>query len=650
MSSLLPFLIIGVTTGSLYGLAGLGLVLTYRTSGVFNFGHGAIAAGAAFVFYSFHVTLGWPWPIAALATLALFATVVGWLLERITRNLRGVPEAIVVVATVGILLGTEGLLYLRYGDQTRESPQFLPSSGFTVSGVNVSWAKVISFTVSTVAAAALYVFLRRSRLGVAMRAVVDNPTLVALSGERAARIRGASWAIGSAFAALSGILLAPTLGLDPNLLTLLVVQAFGACAIGCFSNLPLTYAGGMVVGVAASLSTKYFTHEPFTQLPSTVPYLFLIVVLLFVPVAKLPQRRVTIRSLVADPRRLPSWAAAPLAVSAAALLLTVPALVGARLPLWTNGLTYVVIFGSLALLVWMSGQISLCHMAFVAVGATTMSHLVHHGVPWLVAVALAGALTAPVGALVAIPAIRLSGIYLALITLGFGILMQNVVFGTGLMFGSSLTATAARPKLGFIDATNDKWFYYIVLAFAAATCLVLAAIQRSRLGRLLRAMSEAPIMLTTHGLGLVVTRLLVFCLSAFFAGIAGALAITETGAASGMSYGPIQSLLLLAVLAICGTRLLPSSILAAGAMAILPGYVTQFGVDRQIFAFGIAAVAAALIIARRTGSTGVASQRVSPALLDRAARSPVADRWSTYSRPRRLGRSPQSVGAGGIAP
>ena len=604
MRAILPFVITGIATGSLYGLAGMGLVLTYRTSGVFNFGHGAIGAGAAFLFYTLHITHGWPWPLAALVTLGVFATLVAWILERITRGLGDVPEAVVVVATVGILLGTEGLLFLRYGNVTRKFPQFLPTSGFTVEGVNVSWAQVISVILAACAAAGLYVFLRRSRLGVALRAVVDNPDLVSLTGERPGRVRMASWAIGSAFAALSGILLAPTLGLDANLLTLLVVQALGACAVGLFSSLPLTYGGGIAVGVVASLATKYFTHQPFTGLPSTVPYVFLIVVLLVVPSAKLPARRSSTRSLIVESGSLPRRAVVMLSMVGAALLLMVPTVVGPKLPVWISALSYVVILSSLALLVWSSGQISLCHMAFAAVGATTMSHLTSSGLPWVVALVLAGLFTAPVGALVAIPAMRQSGIYLALITLGLGILMQNVIFGTSWMFGSKLVATAPRPKLGFIDGTNDRWLYYIVLVIATLTCLTLSAIYRGRLGRLLRAMSETPVMLSTHGLAVNVCRLLVFCISACFAGVGGALVITQTGAASGVGFGPVQSLLLLAVLAIFGTRLLRSSILAAAAITLLPAYVTAFGVNEQMFAYGLFGIAAALVIARRSQLLG----------------------------------------------
>ena len=599
MTEVLPFVVTGIVTGSLYGLGGLGLVLTYRTSGVFNFGHGAIAAGAAYLFYSLHFTHGLPWPVASLITLAAFGVVVGWVMERITRGLGDVPEAVVVVATVGIFLGVQGLLFILYGAPTRSFPDFLPTSGITLSGVNVSWAQMISLGIATTVAVVLYVFLRTSRLGVAMRAVVDNPTLTALSGEVPARIRRASWTIGTAFAGLTGILLAPTLGLDATLLSLLVVQAFGACSIGLFQNLPLTYAGGIAVGVAASLATKYFTSGALQGLPPSVPFLVLFGMLLVVPTARLPRRRASLRSLIPETKPMAPKTAA-LAVSFGGLaLVLIPSVAGTRLPVWNAALVNVIVFASLALLVWVSGQISLAHASFLAVGATTMAHLAGGGMPWGLALLLAGLATVPVGAAVALPAIRLSGLYLALATLGFAVFMQNVVYPTSWMFSSSLTVSVSRPQFGAFDGASNTSFYYLVLVIAGVSCAAMAAIRRGQLGRLLRALSETPTMLQTNGLAVNMTRLIVFCISAFFAGIAGALLVTQFGSASGVSFGPINSLVLLAVLSICGTRPLRSSVLAAGLLSVVPGYLDGFNAERQLLTFGVAAVAAGIVLNKR---------------------------------------------------
>jgi branched-subunit amino acid ABC-type transport system permease component len=600
VTNLLPFLITGLVTGAIYGLAGLGLVLTYRTSGIVNLGHGAIAAAAAYAFYSLWTIYGVPWPIAATIVIVAFAVIGGPVLERITRALAGANAALSVVATVGILLAVEGALLLLYGDPTRSGHQFLPTSGFIVSGVTIQWGQVITFVIAAAASLGLYAMLQRSRTGTGMRAVVDNPTLVGLSGDRASRIRTRAWAIGCAFAALSGILLSPTLNLDANLLTLVVIQAFGACAVGAFTSLPLTFAGGLLVGVLGSLAGRYFTRPPLSGLYTSAPYVVLIVVLLIVPARRLPQPRAALQSLAGLQRSVTPRVTVVGTVLVGGFLLLVPTFVGTRLPDWISAMCYVTIFGSLALLVWVSGQISLCHMAFAAVGATTFAKLTtEQHVPWGIALLLAGLLTMPVGALVAIPAIRLSGVYLAVLTLGFGILMQNVVFPSSLMFGQGIFVAGPRPSLGPLHGASDDWFYYVVLAVAAVTALVVIGVLRSRLGRLLRALAESPTLLAVNGLGVNTTRLIVFCVSAFIAGVGGALLLAQAGSVSGVGFGPVQSMLLVAVLAVCGTRPLRSAVLAAGLLAVLPAYVTRFGVDQQTFGFGVVALAASVVVAKR---------------------------------------------------
>ncbi len=627
MSDYLPFIVTGLVTGSLYGLAGLGLVLTYRTSGVFNFAHGAIAAGAAFLFHTLHVTHGAPWPIAFALTVALFGVVVGSLLELVTRPLASAPDSVVVVGTVGLLLAVQGLIYLLYGNLVRSTPVFLPQSGFTLSGVRISWAQVITVIVSAVGAAALYAFLQRARIGVAMRAVVDNPTLVDLSGDAPDRVRRFGWMLGSAAAAVAGVLLAPTLNLDVNLLTLLVVQAFGACAIGMFSSLPLTFVGGLTVGVLAALATKVFTEQPLTGLPPSIPFVVLFGVLLLVPVERLPGARGGRRNLVASGTApLSGRGQIGLGVTGATVLVVLPFVVGTKLPVWTTALAYVVIFASLALLTWGSGQLSLCHAAFLAIGTTTMAKLSEAGVPWLLALVLAGLAAIPAGAFVAIPAIRLSGIYLALATLGFGIFMQNVVYPSGLMFGTQLTVQVPRPELGPIDASDDRTLYFVMLAVAATLVAAVLGLQRGRYGRLLRALAESSTMLSTHGLSTNVIRLLAFCTSAFFAALGGALAVTQTGAASGITFGPIQSLFYVAVLGVCGTSKLRSPILAALAFSVLPGYVTTLGFNRQLLLFGTVAVIGSLALAGR-GALADAIAAAAERSNRRRGRGPVVAEW-----------------------
>ncbi|HEX9684070.1 MAG TPA: ABC transporter permease [Acidimicrobiales bacterium] len=625
MSDLLPFVIAGLASGSIFGLAGMGLVLTYKTSGIFNFAHGAVATAAAYTFHELRTVRSMPWPLAGAITLGVFAPAAGIGLERIARRLADASTANKIVGTLGLLLAVQGGATILYGSSVLTFQPFLPTGTFAIGSTQVGYDQAIVVVLALIAAAALYGFFRASRTGIAMRGVVDDPSLLSLSGTSPVRVRVQAWVIGSIFAALSGILIAPQLGLDSILLTLLVVQAFGAAAIGRFSSLPLTHVGGLIIGIGASVSTRFVGDVPtLAGVPSSLPFIVLFVVLL------------TFRSPAMDERiaggrerpsaslgeRTPSLGVAVVVAS----LVVVPFVVGSKLPVWTNGLVFVILLASLALLVNTSGQVSLCHAGFAAVGAATFSHLASGaGLPWLVALLGAGLAAVPIGAVVAIPAIRLSGIFLALATFGFGILLERMVFNTSIMFGAFGNRPAPRPDLLIIEGTSDHAFYFVVLAVVLLTAAALWAVQRSRLGILLRALADAPVALNTHGANSNVTLVLVFCITAFLAGLAGALLGASSGSISGVGFGPFDSLTWLVVLAISGSSVLRTGAIAAVLLAIAPAYLPTWFTDYRSLGFGALALAASTSLI-----DGAGLQRIRASLATtaprRVARSPVRDR------------------------
>ena len=228
MSTLLPFIVIGLTTGAVYGLAGVGLVLTYKTSGVFNFAYGALAAVAAYAFYVLHVLNGWAWPLAAVVAVLVVGPLMGLILELLARRIQGRSLALQVASTVGLLLVIEAGVNLIYGTQTvRNVPVFLGAGNFRLLGTNVQVAQLVTFLFAIAVTVALSAFFRVSRRGIAMRAVVDNPELLDIAGTSPANTRRQAWIIGCTLAAASGVLFAPLLPLDPVQLTLLVVAAGG---------------------------------------------------------------------------------------------------------------------------------------------------------------------------------------------------------------------------------------------------------------------------------------------------------------------------------------------------------------------------------------------------------------------------------------
>ena len=271
------------------------------------------------------------------------------------------------------------------------------------------------------------------------------------------------------------------------------------------------------------------------------------------------------------------------------MLAFVPQIVGNNLAFWTIGLMTLILFLSLGLLVRESGQVSLCQYAFAAVGAAAFCHLVSdHGVPWLPALLLGGLVAVPVGLLIAVPAIRLSGVFLALATLGFGILLEKMLYLQDIMFGATSDGIhGTRPSFG----TSDKDYYYVVLAVAVVCSIVVVAIVRGRLGRLLLGLRDSPLALDTEGATTNVTRVLVFCISAFLAGIFGALYAGFVGSVNGATFPSFNSLTIIAVVVLAVGGAPWYAVTAAAFFAVIPSYIDVENIQSyiQIF-FGLAVV------------------------------------------------------------
>jgi len=597
VAQFLPFVVIGLSVGSVYGLAATGLVLTYKTSGIFNFAYGALASVSVFIFYELHDVQGWPWPLAGTLCVFVVGPVTGYLLELLARQLAAADRTLQIGAMVGLIVCIVSITGLLFGDITGTFPSFLPTTTVRMLDVNVEWEQIIVFLVGFAAAGALYAFLRFTRRGVELRAVVDDPDLLSVTGTSSVGVRRLAWIIGSSFAALSGLLIAPNLQLSATALTLLVVQAFSAAAIGYFTNLPLTYVGGLLTGVAGALATKYVVNVPWLiGLPSSLPFIVLFIVLLVTP-----RGRLVVRSFVVPRRIPPSWhAPAPARVLSGliflGLLCAVPWLVGVNLASYTSALILVILILSLGLLLRTSRQVSLCQYGFAAIGAAAMAHFTGAGIPWLIALLLAALVAVPVGAFIAIPAIRLSGVFLALATLGFGILLEQMVYTQGWMFGpSSNGLPTSRPNwsIGGFQLGSDEGMYFVVLAFVVVIAVAIAVLTQTRLGKLLRAMGDSPVALDTYGVSVNMMRVLVFCISAFIAAIAGALTASVDTYAIGDNFPSFSSLTIVTIVIVVVLGDPWYAFVAAAGLTIIPVYLTGGNVTEVILT--VASIGAVLV-------------------------------------------------------
>jgi len=571
-----------------------------------------------------------------IVSVLVIGPLLGFAMERISRRIALQGVAWKIVATVGLILIVQGLGTVKYGADTRDVAQFLPRGDkfVRVGGVNVSYAQLTVTLVGLVAVAGLYGLFRWSRTGIAMRAVVDDADLLAMQATSPVRIRRSAWVIGSTFAALSGVLVLPFIGLDAIALTYLVVQAFGAAAIGAFSSIPLTFFGAMVLEIAANISQKYVVNVTWLSgLPSSLPFIVLFVVLLL-----LPRRRLVSPSSVEIRPALqwqgPMRVRATTGLLAVAVLALIPELVGDKIGFYTIGLSQMIMLLSLGLLVKTSGQVSLCHAAFAAIGAVAFSQLtLQHGIPWFAALLLAGLIVVPVGAFVAIPAIRLSGLFLALATFGFGIFVEQMLYARGFMFTVlSSGRSVPRPSLG----STDKAYYYVVLVIMVLTALVMVAIHEGRLGRVLRGLSDSPMALATLGLSTNTTRVIVFCISAFFAAISG---VVYSGsihfALSGDAhFASLYSLTLLAMLALAPFAE-PWYAVFGLIAAVIPAYLTSTNVSYWLNAFfGVSAVSVAL----RGGHPGMPAEW--RRFFERFGRAEARFRLAPATAARRLSEGP----------
>jgi ABC-type branched-subunit amino acid transport system ATPase component/branched-subunit amino acid ABC-type transport system permease component len=621
MHDFLPFIITGLVTGSVYGLAGLGLVLTFRTSGIFNIGYGAVACGAAFVFYALNVQHGWPWGLAALVAVLVYGPIAGIGLEMVARTLDGASETVKVVSTVGPILVVAGIAALWFPENPPPFPHFLPQSTVKILGVYVTWEQIIVFLFAVAASAVLYWFFRAVRAGIVMRGIVDSYDLVALSGDNPVLVRRSAWIIGTVFASIAGLFLAAGLPLDGISLTTLVFGAFGAAAIGFFANMPMTFVGGILIGIGGALLDKYGgTAAWIGGLPPSLPFIVLFIVLILTPRRRLASLRMAPQVKVRRTYYAPLPVRFVSGLLAIGFLALIPAFSASKLALWSSGLVNVMLFLSLGLLVRNSGQISLCHITFAAVGAAAFGHFASTwGLPWLVALLLAALVAVPVGAIIALPAVRLSGIYLALATLGFGILMQGVFYSTKYMFGDTTLGLAEpRPavKLGGWDMTTDKGFYYLLLLITVLVVVAVAIISSGRLGRLLRGMSDSQLALETRGTTSSVLKVIVFCLSAAIAAIAGALSGQLFFFSTSGTFPAFASVQLVVLVVIIQVGDPWYAVIGAILNTVLPGYVDLGGFTSYLnILFGVSALTVAIALGAAP-SVPAPLQR----LLDRAGR------------------------------
>jgi branched-chain amino acid transport system permease protein len=564
------YTVTGLFLGAAYSIAASGLVLTYATTRVFNLAHGAISMVMAFLFWQLKVKEGLPTWLAVFLLLFVIAPLFGVVLKRVVmRGLGDAPVSVSLVVTVGLFVLLLGAAFKFWPSDTefRSVDYFFNGHSVKLFDTNIQYHYLLTIVVSAAVAAALYVLLNRTRVGTAMRASVDNAELLELFGARASRIQSLSWAVGSMLAALAGILLAAYTGLDYYILTFLVISAFAAAMLGRLQNLPLTFIGAIVLGLATAYVQGYYHPDSAylqTGLQSSLPTFMLFGILLFVPQVRLRVGQVKGILAASVPSRRRAFASAVALVAVTLLILQF--LDPTNTLRFGTAATYALVMLSLVLLTGYGGYVSLAQLSFVGVGAAVAAKADTTS-PW--AILLAVLIAAGVGAAVALPVLRLTGLYLALATLAFGQLMDKLVFQADWMFGFGANLPAKRVSLFGYDFADTGTYVFLMMAVFAVLGVVLLAVRRGPVGRLLIALRDSPAACGTLGLNQRWFRVAVFSASAGIAGLAGALRAGLEGNTSAAPFATLQSLPLLLVAVVAGATSITGALVGGVLMMLV---------------------------------------------------------------------------------
>jgi branched-chain amino acid transport system permease protein len=605
-----------------YAGLGLGLVLTYRGSGVLNLAHGAMAMYPVYVYAELRSSgnlvlpgvpgthhLGnigaGPALAIALVVAALLGLVVHVLIfGRLQR--RGAPALASVVATVGLMLALQAVVSLRFPAAPGAAGTVLPQQGFVVAGTRVPTDRLYLAGLALVAAMATTAVYGRTRFGLATRAAAESEMGASLLGFSPALYAGANWVIGSVLAGLFGILLAPIAGVDPLTYTFLVVPALAAALAGRLASTWWTVAAGLALGVVQSELTR--VHVPWgwlgpQVLKEVLPFVVLAVVMMTIgtPVPRRGTPGAGRLPLAAIPARPGRFTIGVLVIGAIAI----ETLDGSYRSAFTVTMIGAVLCLSLVVLTGFAGQISLAQMSFAGIAGFILSRLAEgSGIPFPIGPLLAALAAGACGVLIGLPALRARGVSFAVITLGGGLAVEALIFrnlSNGIFATNSVPpARLASVDLGPVanDGTPRAAFGFLVLAVLAAVSFSVMGLRRSRLGRQMLAVRADERASAASGVNVAATKLVAFGVSAFIAGLAGTLIGYHQGALSDQSFAIFGSLALLATAYLGGVGSVSGAMF--GGLLIPGGIVTTVGERAlrlgryQLLVAGLAVIAAAV--------------------------------------------------------
>ena len=594
MSQHVLFLIVGLGAGAAYAALAMALVSTYRGTGVINVAAGAVAMWAPFVFDELRDTGDLVLPVGRLhvaeglatgpALVAAVTSVAGLALLLhllVFRPLRHAPPLARVVASVGVAITVQALVTLRFGTERRSVPPTLANGTVEIGSIRFSQDRIWLTAIVVGIAVALWAFGRFTRLGLATRAAADDEQGAVLLGYAPERLAGATWVLAAVVAGAVAVMAAPAVGLEPVTWTLLVVPALACALVGRLTSVGVACAAGLALGAVESeitlLSARTWWPDWATVgVAQSVPLVVTVAALVALG-RRLPARGSAIVDplpAVPIPRLRPGPVVGLVAAGAAALAVTSGSY---RFGVITSMIVAILAL-SLVVLTGLLGQISLASAAFAGTAGFALSKI-GDAIPFPLSLLVAALGATLLGLVVAVPALRIRGVQLAVVTLAAGVAIEELVFSNPRL-SSSGGNLIPDPELFGLDlavrrgADLARWqFGALVLLVLTLAALAVANLARSATGRALLAVRSNERAAASVGVDVAGAKLLGFAVSAFLAGLGGGLLGYSRGQLSADSFGVVVSLSLLAFAYLGGITSIGGA-LVAGLLAPLGlGYV-----------------------------------------------------------------------------
>ncbi|HEY6429794.1 MAG TPA: branched-chain amino acid ABC transporter permease/ATP-binding protein [Acidimicrobiales bacterium] len=609
MSTYVEFLLLGLGNGGVFAALAMALVVTYRSSGVLNFATGAQALYAAYTYsllrngqllvpipglgptWSVGSAWGfWPALLVTLGIQAVLGALAYLLVFRPLRNHRPVAKAVASIGLMGLLTA---IVSYQVGSAVVVVNPIFPQDHIQFLGVSISTDRLWLAGTIVAIGIALTLLFRFTRFGLATRASAESEVGALVTGLSPDRIALANWVISFVVCGIAGVLIAPLVPLVPGTYTLFIVPALAAAVVGRFHSLGWAIGAGLAIGALESLSVYINgVHAWFPAGAGELVPLVLVLVVLAFREPTLPRRGALAQVTLGRAPR-PRWPLPTAVVGFGLGLLAIYMLSGNdRAGLYTSFITGVITL-SLVVVTGYTGQISLAQLTLAGVSAYILSTFAHSwGIPFPVAPLLAALVAAGAGVVIGIPALRVRGLMLGVVTLTFAAGVEAIWFNNNSIDGGAGGLAIPTPRLFGMDLGIGSGkdfprpaFGILCLVVLTAVALGVAWLRTSRLGSAMLAVRADERSAAAAGINVVRVKLIGFALGAFIAGLGGALLAYQLGNVTFQDFDAFLGLVLFSVVVVAGITSVSGGILAgiicSGGVLVtlISSNVGQGGVD-----------------------------------------------------------------------